>query len=294
MSDYFSYTTADIVFIDDEFDDTDGLNAAKQKSDGQADNKEMAKEKSDSQGDDKEMATDEKTKEKSDGRGDDKETATDHETMEKSDGQGDDKETATDENTKEKSDDQVITGNKTDSKENETEEDDAGEHDAGEQGNITVTSEHDERQHTSNEGDEKHVHRDEGWTKGRDDKDFLCYLCCEKFYKKAGVRTHYLHAHNMSLKVQEIADDGWPHFIHAIYNYGDKNDAESNVVVDYGDENPWTETLNDKKTKVQGGRGRGREEGEGEGEGEEEEEEVNTRVRGGDSLKMSSHIRGNR
>ena len=90
MSDYFSYTTADIVFIDDKFDDTDGLNAAKQKSDGQADNKEMAKEKSDSQGDDKE-------------------TATDHETIEKSYGQGDDKETATDENTKEKSDDQVIT-----------------------------------------------------------------------------------------------------------------------------------------------------------------------------------------
>ena len=51
MCDYFSYTTADIVFIDDEFNDTDGQNAAKQKSDGQAD--------------DKETATDEKTKEKS-------------------------------------------------------------------------------------------------------------------------------------------------------------------------------------------------------------------------------------
>ena len=75
MSDYFSYPTADIVFIDDKFDDTDGLNAAKQKSDGQAD--------------DKETATYEKTKEKSDGQGDDKETATDDKTKEKSDGQGD-------------------------------------------------------------------------------------------------------------------------------------------------------------------------------------------------------------
>ena len=79
----------------------------------------------------------------------------------KSDGQADDKETATDEKTKEKSDDQVITGNKTDSKENatdnETEDDDGVEHDAGEQGNITVTREHDEHQRTSNEGDEEHV-----------------------------------------------------------------------------------------------------------------------------------------
>ena len=167
---------------------------------------------------------------------------------------------ATDEKTKEKSDDQVITGNKTDSKDNETEDDDAGEHDAGEQGNITVTREHDEHQHTSNEGDEEHVqwsrmtsmHCDEGWTKGRYDKEFMCYLCCKKFYNKSGVRTHYLHAHNMSLDVLEIANDGWPHIIHAIYD-------ESNVVVDYGDVNPWTEILNDKKTKVQGGaRGRGR------------------------------------
>ena len=68
MCDYFSYTTADIVFIDDEFNDTDGQNAAKQKSNGQADDKEMA----------------------------------------------------TDEKTMERSDDQVITGNKTDSKENAT------------------------------------------------------------------------------------------------------------------------------------------------------------------------------
>ena len=64
------------MFIDDEFNDTDGQNAAKQKSDGQAD--------------DKETATDEKTKEKSD-----------------------------------------------DATDNKTEDDDAGE-----QGNITVTREH--------------------------------------------------------------------------------------------------------------------------------------------------------
>ena len=149
------------MFIDDEFNDTDGQNAVKQKSDGQADDKEMA----------------------------------------------------TDEKTKERSDDQVITGNKTDSKENatdnETEDDDAGEHDAGEQGNITVTREHDEHQHTSNEGDKEHVqwsrttsmHHDEGQTKGRYDREFMCYLCCEKFYNKSGVRTHYLHAHDMSLDV---------------------------------------------------------------------------------------------
>ena len=136
MCDYFSYTTADIVFIDDEFNDTNGQNAAKQKSDGQADDKEMA----------------------------------------------------TDEKTKEKSNDQVITGNKTDSKENatdnETEDDDAGEHDAEEQGNITVTREHDEHQHTSSKGDEEHVqwsrmtsmHHYEGWTECRDDKEFMCYL----------------------------------------------------------------------------------------------------------------------
>ena len=122
-------------------------------------------------------------------------------------------ETATDEKTTERSDDQVITGNKTDSKENatdnETEDDDAGEHDAGEQGNITVTREYDEHQHTSNEGDEEHVqwsrmtsmHHNEGRTEGRYDKEFMCYLCCEKFYNKSGVRTHYLHAHNMSLDV---------------------------------------------------------------------------------------------
>ena len=72
----------------------------------------------------------------------------------------------------------------------------------------------------------------------------------------------------MSLDVREIANDGWPHFIHAIY---DDND-ESNVVLDYGDVNPWTETLNDKKTKVQGGardrgRGRGRVRGRGRGRG---------------------------
>ena len=202
MCDDFSYTTADIVFIDDKFNDTDGQNAAKQKSDGQADDKKMA----------------------------------------------------TDEKTKEKSDDQVITGNKTDSKDNVTEDDDAGEHDAGEQGNITVTREHNEHQHISNEGDEEHVqwsrmtsmHHDEGQTEGRYDKEFMCYLCCEKFYNKSGVRTHYLHAHNMSLDVREIANDGWPHFIHAIYD----DDDELNVVVDYGDVNPWTETLNDKKTKV--------------------------------------------
>ena len=72
MCDYFSYTTADIVFIDDKFNDTDGQNAAKQKSDGQAD--------------DKEMVTDEKTKEKSDdqvitgNKTDSKENATDNET----------------------------------------------------------------------------------------------------------------------------------------------------------------------------------------------------------------------
>ena len=72
MYDYFSYTTADIVFIDDEFNDTDGQNAAKQKSDGQAD--------------DKEMATDEKTTERSDdqvitgNKTDSKENATDNET----------------------------------------------------------------------------------------------------------------------------------------------------------------------------------------------------------------------
>ena len=90
------------------------------------------------------------------------------------------------------------------------------------------------------------MHRDEGRTEGRYDKEFMCYLCCEKFYNKSGVRTHFSHAHNMSLDVQEIANDSWPHFIHAIYD----DDDESNVVVDYGDVNPWTETLNDKKTKV--------------------------------------------
>ena len=223
MCDYFSYTTADIVFIDDECNDTDGQNAAKQKSDGEAD----------------------------------------------------DKETATDEKTKERSDDQVITGNKTDSKENAT-DNETEDDDAGEQGNITVTREHDEHQHTSNEGDEEHVqwsrmtsmHHDKGQTEGRCDKEFMCYLIWEKFYNKSGVRTHYLHAHDMSLDVQEIANDGWPHFMHAIYD----DDDESNVVVDYGDVNPWTETLNDKKTKVQvgargRGRGRGRERGRGRGRG---------------------------
>ena len=229
MCDYFSYTTADIVFIDDEFNDTDGQNAAKQNSDGQAD--------------DKETATDEKTKERRDdqvitgNKTDSKENATDNKTEDDDAGEqgnitvtrehderqhtsnkgdkehGDDKEMATDEETKEKSDDQVITGNKTDSKQNatdnKTEDHDGVEHDAGEQGNITVTREHDEHQHTSNEGDKEHVqwsrmtsmHRDEGRTEGRYDKEFICYLCCEKFYNKSGVRTHYSHAHNMSLDV---------------------------------------------------------------------------------------------
>ena len=73
----------------------------------------------------------------------------------------------------------MITGNKTDSKENatdnKTEDHDGVEHDAGEQGNITVTREHDEHQHTSNEGDEEHVqwsrmtsmHRDERSDRGQ-------------------------------------------------------------------------------------------------------------------------------
>ena len=101
------------MFIDDNLDDTDGQNAAKQKSDGK--------------GDDKEMATDEKTKEKSG--------------------------------------DQVVTGNKTDSKanatDNVTEHDDAGEHDAQEK--MTVTSGQDECQDTSHHdgdhdtGDKGHV-----------------------------------------------------------------------------------------------------------------------------------------
>ena len=53
MCDYFSYTTADIVFIDDKRNSmilVYGQNAAKQKSDGQADDKET-------------VHTDEKTKE---------------------------------------------------------------------------------------------------------------------------------------------------------------------------------------------------------------------------------------
>ena len=144
------------MFIDDEFNDTDGQNAAKQKSDGQAD--------------DKETATDEKTKEKSDdqvitgNKTDSKENATDNETEDDDAGEqgnitvtrehderqhtsnegdeehGDDKEMATDEETKEKNDDQVITGSKTDSKENatdnKTEDHDGVEHDAGEQGTL--------------------------------------------------------------------------------------------------------------------------------------------------------------
>ena len=279
------------MFIDDHLNDTDGQNAAKQKSDGQAD--------------DKETATDEKTKEKSNdqvitgNKTDSKVNATDNKTEDDDAGEHDAQEKMTVTSGQDECQDTSNhdgghdTGDKghvefsrtTNIDGDEGDEVlftrmtsidvDEGHYDAGEQdvqGNITVTRGHDEHQHTRNEGDKEHVqcsrttsiHRDEGLTKARCEKDFLCYLCCEKFYQKAGLRMHYSHAHRMQLDVREIADDGWPHFIHAIFEDDGKDD---------GDENPWMETLNDKKTKVQnkcvsggargGGRGRGRRRGRG-------------------------------